>query len=155
MITITDTDPRPLGTSSFTPAYGKVQYNAYHWTEMHGMAFVGMKSDLETLGLPVGQPIQVGDQFYDINIDVQFEDTPRVITLYAKEKRHVLRVAQVVSGKAERRVYVIAMARILVQFDEHGWRVGPVRTLDEFYIDLPQEDLDYTTFDESMIPTLR
>jgi hypothetical protein len=153
MITITQTDPVVLGTSTFNAYRGSVQYIQYHWSELYGMAFAGCKADLESLGLPVGRPVEVGDQFYDIDIDVEWNGTPRSFTFHAKEKRHVLRVAQALTAEG-RQVTVVCMARILARFDEGGWLVGPVRTLDEFYIDLDPDDITYAHFEEDMVPTL-
>lgn len=155
MITITSTDPLVEGTSTFNAYQGEIQYVQYHWSELYGMEFAACYADLEDLGLPVGRPVAVGDQFYDIAIDVQFNGSPRTITLHAKEKRHVLRVAQAVAGEVHREVDVICMARILARFDDQGWMTGKLRTLDEFYLDLDESDIEYARFDMSMIPTLR
>lgn len=85
-------------------------------------------------------PVTIGHRFYEAEIILR--DTPSIPPVYAVDKRDVLKIAQALSEE-HGEVAVSIRSRFVAWFKD-GALLGEVKTLDEFYHNLSEDEVNDT-----------
>lgn len=117
-----------------------VSYGVLNWSHVDNLVITGRRSDLEALGLPVGELLSVGDSFHSTVLEVAVSGS-ETYQFYAKNQWETLKAAGLLAEQSRYDCLILASTRVLARFSVTGLLERPMQNQAEFYADLTQAEV--------------
>lgn len=117
-----------------------IGYGDLRWSKIGHEVIVGRVSDLESLGLPVGDALTIGDTFHSTILEIAVGGS-ETYQFYSKYPWTTLKAAGLLAEHARYDCLLLASTQVLARFKAVGIIERPEHSQEEFYADLTQAEI--------------